>query len=787
MPPISEVKTVFTVDLAPFVDGLKTMLSMTETTGKQLNQLLTVNAQPPNFTGLEAQLQALTNRTKEYVGATKESVVVNQTAIPVEQNLTQETDKAEKALFKKADTLRGMRREATQSMGALMFLMMAMQQFGGSADDATKKTSSFEKGLKAAVPAGFGVAMMILMVAPELGVLAVALGVASTVGMTFLTMLNDTTAAMDRQQSALDKLSIAMRGMSIAELQSARENEKQALKAIQSELDKLDEKRSVLGILDTENAKRYVTYEQEFDLHTKAIDAINKELTSKVKSDAEARAFAVKAEIDAIADSRNRELADAKLTYDKEQIEWTGHHDALVASTDRYNAKIAEINKKYDDERKKKDDKQAKKDQQDADRLAAAKLAASDAWFERDLNNMRIAGIQKGLTQQEIDLQILTAQRIRYRSQLDALNQIIDINDAGQIKQQADLANKISAIDASLVANKAEHAKQVEAIQKELADYTAGVAEKSKQEQKDIADLAFEQFKLDYEKRLIVAGNTEREINNALMALDKARLQNEINDLNKRKTLTDEEVKQKTELVKKLGALELKETQDKDRESKARAAMVENAIQGGLQQEDAMVHTGAAIGNAARDAIKAYIAEGIASSVKSALQEVPFPLNLILAAAAGVATSALFDAAIPKFAQGTPPEGFIVPPGYDKDNFMIGVSSGEKVQVQSAFRNTYLPTINQQTMAAPAALRRQEIRDAAVESVKAQIEISQQAGNGAGGGVGSNHVHLHVNVNNLIGTDQYVRNDLKPAIEKLMRELGASSIDEVLINKWKNG
>ena len=37
---LSEVKTTFTVDLTPYVEGLKTMLSVTATTGQQLQPLL---------------------------------------------------------------------------------------------------------------------------------------------------------------------------------------------------------------------------------------------------------------------------------------------------------------------------------------------------------------------------------------------------------------------------------------------------------------------------------------------------------------------------------------------------------------------------------------------------------------------------------------------------------------------------------------------------------------------------------------------------------------------------
>ena len=56
--------------------------------------------------------------------------------------------------------------------------------------------------------------------------------------------------------------------------------------------------------------------------------------------------------------------------------------------------------------------------------------------------------------------------------------------------------------------------------------------------------------------------------------------------------------------------------------------------------------------NAAREVIKAALAEAIAKQISNILFTVPFPFNLALAAGAGVAVGALCDKPIPAFAQG---------------------------------------------------------------------------------------------------------------------------------------
>lgn len=85
--------------------------------------------------------------------------------------------------------------------------------------------------------------------------------------------------------------------------------------------------------------------------------------------------------------------------------------------------------------------------------------------------------------------------------------------------------------------------------------------------------------------------------------------------------------------------------------------------------------------NNARQEIKVKAAEATAGYLASIFESVPFPLNIALAAGAGMVTSALFDSVIPKFAGGG---DFIVPQGYNNDTFPMLVQSGERVRVTPA-------------------------------------------------------------------------------------------------------
>jgi TP901 family phage tail tape measure protein len=126
--------------------------------------------------------------------------------------------------------------------------------------------------------------------------------------------------------------------------------------------------------------------------------------------------------------------------------------------------------------------------------------------------------------------------------------------------------------------------------------------------------------------------------------------------------------------IKKLG--ELTEAQRKANLTAKIGAEVQSLYDASI---DGSIKTVGDFANALRHAIikiiAMYVAEAIAVQVANAMKSAKNPwLGLILGAAAGAATSALFESIIPKFANGG-----TVPNGYPNDSYPALLSSGEKV------------------------------------------------------------------------------------------------------------
>jgi len=80
-------------------------------------------------------------------------------------------------------------------------------------------------------------------------------------------------------------------------------------------------------------------------------------------------------------------------------------------------------------------------------------------------------------------------------------------------------------------------------------------------------------------------------------------------------------------------------------------------------------------------------AANTAKAIIEALSGAPPPFNAVLAAItageAAVQTGIIASQTAPRFAFGTPSSGFVVPGGYNNDNYPVMVSSGERVTVQT--------------------------------------------------------------------------------------------------------
>ena len=84
----------------------------------------------------------------------------------------------------------------------------------------------------------------------------------------------------------------------------------------------------------------------------------------------------------------------------------------------------------------------------------------------------------------------------------------------------------------------------------------------------------------------------------------------------------------------------------------AAASFGEQVMAAGIMGENSMKDFGKTALNIAKKVIAAYVAEGVAAAVKSALINVPFPFNIAAAGIAGGLAAAAINAAIPEFAMG---------------------------------------------------------------------------------------------------------------------------------------
>jgi TP901 family phage tail tape measure protein len=97
------------------------------------------------------------------------------------------------------------------------------------------------------------------------------------------------------------------------------------------------------------------------------------------------------------------------------------------------------------------------------------------------------------------------------------------------------------------------------------------------------------------------------------------------------------------------------ELEKQEARQKAKDAWIKNSVEAGaaaVENAKTVAEAGKAILNTIRQQIRAYLAEAVATAALKALKNVPFPLNLAAAAAAGGAATFLFNKIIPEFYAG---------------------------------------------------------------------------------------------------------------------------------------
>lgn len=873
---VTEVKTVFTVDLTAFVDGLKTMLSMTAATGQQLKPLLNLDVKAPDTSGLEAQLKALAERTQNYLKATQDSAAAINTSSTGEAEHEENVNKASVAVGRKSESLKGMKRQALESFGAISFLITGIVELSSRLGGGNKELEKLSQGMSQGISAGFGLASTMSILGLATGGVAVAIGVVVAAGIALLSFFNDADEKAQSAAIAMEIYSQKIRGLDLSQLESE-------LKRLQG-----------INIEDT-------WLKNPEHLQDK-INKVRSMINSMRKSEPEAEKFVQDEQIKAMQDGFAKQRAMIDLAYEREKKEWKDKKEAIRA-----------IELKHNEDLRKLAEDEARFNQQIADQK-----------FEANLNRVRAQGLKTGEIQERVDLQILESRSRYYGQQYDKLLALGSNASSEQIQQRSQLEATLTKIELDkaqkrIDIQRTEFENRLQIIETEgqkivaaykLASYERGdVPEKTSAGVIEIEKSITEKKLQEYNKRQAADEKlTSKEIadaenlNRRIIELSAEAAQGELDareklkdtrksigelELKNRKDEQSEELAQVDDWLAKVkqtysvtaedinraekAAADRRVQITKEAEEKKRQAILEGAagiannlvsmanslssiteqrtskevgeekkrLQAALDTEKEK-KLATAKSSAERDKIeKDYAAKKEALDVEmnnkakaanadafamqktfsivqatiatyesatkayNALAGIPIvgPGLAVAAAAAAIAAglaniAVIQSQEVPGLAEGgrlrkgqagyiegwnneivAPEKTFIQ---VFREDLMPEVM---KVMLSERPRDILFPRIKESVLEAPAKLLKQNTRDVVLEALQTQLSVSNQSGGNIGSG--RNAIHIHVEVKNLIGTKEFVKNDLKPAIEGVMRELGASSINDVFINKFK--
>jgi len=902
----TEVKTVFTIDLKPFADGLKTMLGMTSATAAQIKPILNFDVKAPDFSAIDSQLKGLADRTAEYLESQQQVIPVVDNATGEEKKHGDAADESAKKVFRKAESLGHVKREALESFGAISFLALGIVQLSSSVSGGSKNLEKLSNSLSSGISAGFGFAGMISIIAPSAGTAAAGVGILVASVISLMKYFDDSEAEQRRMQSTLEDVRKSMRGAATEDLIAYRNNliaSAQAAKETAATYDKIKQSLPTGDLVG--RAAMYTEYTKQMARAAEfkqLASVVDNEMESRSKTVGEAKLFVKQAEIAATKNQFEQQRKTAKAAYEKELEEYKGHANALEAARKKHEMAVVKI----------------------AEEESRFNQQIADQKYEADLNQIRLQGIESGETQERIDLQILESRSRHYGEQYNKLLALGSNVSTEQIQQRAQLEATLTQIEFEKAQKRIEirqtefesklRLSEIEG-QRQIAQYkTEGYERGDSPEKIATGVLALERSQTqgviaEYNKRIASGEKLNQQelervaqLNSRLIELSAEEARSEIEAREKlkdtRKSIGELELKnrndeQSEELAQVDNWLEkVKQTYGvtaedinraekaaadrrvqiaKEAEERKRQAILEGALGIAndlasasnsllsITQEQTSREVGeekkrrqaaldtekekrlaAAKSSTDRDKIeKDYAAKKEALDIEMnnkakaanadafAIQKtfsivqatiatyeaatkaynalVGIPIvgpGLAVAAAAAAIAAGLANVAViqsqevPGLAEGgrlrkgqagyiegwaneivAPEKTFIQ---VFREDLMPELM---KVMLSERPRDILFPRVKESALEAPAKLLNQNTRNTVLEVLQTQLSISNQPGSNTESV--RNAIHIHVEIKNFIGTKEFVKTALKPAIEGVMRELGASSINDVFINKFK--
>jgi hypothetical protein len=363
-------KVTFTIDLAPYAAGLKSMLTMTGQAGQQLKPLLAGEA-VPDMKPIEAELQRIEQQMKA-VGI--EAQITGQQMQGMGAPLDTIAGKSQKNTVVNAaheGSIRGVRREASHMMMAMSFLAMSLGSTGDATEGGDKKTKLFTGTLKEGAMSGFGFATMLTMIGVESGGVALGLGAAVGVGAGLLKFFDDSEEKARRATQEFELFKNSLRGFSLDDLKKHRDAVSKALielRKLQADQEKQKDSTYLSGIKGFgDNPWKAIqtlwagyetagdadkTKEQGDKLQTH-IEEDNKQIAAKSLAGMEPKNKRREMEIQAEQDKYKKLRLEADKDFNDNIIALKGHDDLIELEEKIHANKLREIDdeeaqQKYD-------------------------------------------------------------------------------------------------------------------------------------------------------------------------------------------------------------------------------------------------------------------------------------------------------------------------------------------------------------------------------------------------------------------------------------------------------
>lgn len=553
---LGEVKTTFTIDLAPYLEGLKTMLTLTQQTGVQLKPLLNLQIDKADFSQLEKTFGAYAERVKATIPLSGEAAQASTALGGAAEVEEKKVRKSSQSHEEQALSLRTVKRDALQGFGAIAFLTQGITQLAASNSQGNKQLEKLNQGLSQGVSAGFGLAGILGTLGVASGGTAVLIGAVATVVITLVSVLNkaeDTTARNEKLQNDFAR---TLSGMTIPQLELYRRKIIEVILAGQKQVEFEKNNQKTRTELLNEN---YTGLKREFEIFKQFLGikiasqatedsllrakeqnkTLDDEIAGKTKTQAEIDLFIRQSKIDSLVRANDRERAEAKKTYDEEIImiiasasSNTLKEEAKAVAAQKYNTKIREIRSQ-----------ELKEALDAAKQITEVYLKVADDRFEGELNRARSAGLRSGVNAETLDLQMITARKARFQQQLNEISKIAGPLSPEALQKQVQLETQVT----QLAVQEAEKRKSIKQAEKDFID--------------SLADLSLQGELTRVRLRGIALGQSEEQINIDVIARKKMAIDAEQKLLNEKeasgKQLDDKEKLRKEQLEKDLDDLTL--------------------------------------------------------------------------------------------------------------------------------------------------------------------------------------------------------------------------------------